>query len=147
ACEREIRWMAQYHAARSRPRKSPPRAIKRASRSLLGAGWRWARGCAKTIHSQRNGSARTKRKKPVAAGPVSARRTRMPAKEMAIAPTTRAASGLRALPAAENAEDDRVMPGVIRRLTGPANPGHQPSPRSRRRGHRRRLLYREAGEG
>src|SRR5262249_57612728 len=138
ACEREIRWMAQVHAARSRPRKSPPRAIKRASRSLRGVGWRWARGCAKTIHSQRNGSARTKRKKPVAAGPVSARRTRMPAKEMAIAPTTRAASGLRARPAAETADDDRVMAGGLRKLTLPPHPG------ARRRG---RQLTPPAGEG
>src|SRR5262249_26158277 len=112
AFDTELKWMAQFHTARSRPRKTPPRAIKSASRSPRGAGWRWERGCATIIHSQRNGRARTKRKKPVAAGPASERRTRMPAKEMAMAPTTRAASGLRAWPAAENAEDDPVMAGL-----------------------------------
>src|SRR5262249_48721580 len=134
AFDTELKWMAQFHTARSRPRKTPPRAIKSASRSPRRVGWRWERGCATIIHSRRtggartkrskpdaagpaaerrtrNGSARTKRKKPVAAGPASERRTRMPAKEMAMAPTTRVASGLRAWPAAENAEDDPVMAG------------------------------------
>ena len=58
AFDTELRWMAQFHTTRSRPRNSPPRAIRRnvpASRGPTGC------RCPRAIHSHRNGRAKRNR--------------------------------------------------------------------------------------